>query len=55
MKDIIVEEVERLDKVVSALLNFAKPKPLQLEMNSINSIIEEGITIIEDKGKDDDI
>jgi two-component system sensor histidine kinase HydH len=53
--DIIVEEVERLDKVVSALLNFAKPKPLQLEMHSINSIIEEALTLIEDKAKADHI
>lgn len=45
--DIIIEEVERLDKVVSALLNFAKPNPLHIEMHNINSIIEGSLAIIE--------
>ena len=49
--DIIIEEVERLDKIVSALLNFAKPKPLHIEMHNINSIIEESLALIEDKAR----
>jgi len=53
--DIIIEEVERLDKVVSALLNFAKPKPPQLEMHNINSIIEDSLSLIEDKARTDHI
>lgn len=53
--DIIIEEVERLDKVVSALLNFAKPKPPQPEMHNINSIIEDSLSLIEDKARTDHI
>lgn len=37
---ILIKEVNRLDKVVEELLDFARPKPLELKLSNINDIIQ---------------
>jgi len=45
--DVIIEEVDRLNGVVSQFLNYAKPYMLNLKIQDINGIIEKAISIIE--------
>jgi two-component system sensor histidine kinase HydH len=44
--DVIIEEVDRLNGVVSQFLNYAKPYTLNLKLHDINQIIEKAISII---------
>lgn len=44
--DIIIEEVDRLNGVVSHFLNYAKPHSLNLQERNINDIIEKAVSII---------
>jgi signal transduction histidine kinase len=44
--EVILEEVDRLNSVVSQFLNYAKPYSLNLKMQDVNQIIEKAISII---------
>jgi len=44
--DVIIEEVDRLNGVVSQFLNYAKPYTLNLKIQDVNRIIEKAISII---------
>ena len=44
--DVIIEEVDRLNGVVSQFLNYAKPYTLNLKMQDVNQIIEKAISVI---------
>lgn len=44
--DVIIEEVDRLNGVVSQFLNYAKPYMLNVKIQNINEIIEKAISII---------
>ena len=44
--DVIIEEADRLNSVVSQFLNYAKPYILNLKMQDVNQIIEKAISII---------
>lgn len=44
--DVIVEEVDRLDSVVSQFLNYAKPYALNLKVQDVNPIVEKAIALI---------
>jgi len=45
--DIIIDEVERLNRIVDRFLSFARPKELQLKPSKVSQIINEVIKIIE--------
>jgi two-component system, NtrC family, sensor histidine kinase HydH len=44
--DVIIEEVDRLNGVVSQFLNYAKPYMLNLKVQDVNQVIEKAISII---------
>lgn len=44
--DVIIEEVDRLNSVVSQFLNYAKPYMLNLKTHDINQIINKAISVI---------
>jgi len=44
--DVIIEEVDRLNGVVSQFLNYAKPYKLNLKIHDVNQIIEKAVSII---------
>lgn len=46
---IIVEEVDRVNEIVTDLLQFAKPKPPQKKDISLNGLIESMLTMIENQ------
>ncbi|HUH66202.1 MAG TPA: ATP-binding protein [Syntrophales bacterium] len=45
--DVIIEEVDRLNGVVSQFLNYAKPYTLKLKTQDVNQIIEKAISVIQ--------
>jgi two-component system, NtrC family, sensor histidine kinase HydH len=45
--DVIIEEVDRLNGVVSQFLNYAKPYMLNLKVQDVNQIIEKAISVIQ--------
>lgn len=44
--DVITEEVDRLNNVVSQFLNYAKPYTIKAKMQDINRIVEKAISLI---------
>ncbi|MDH4264581.1 MAG: ATP-binding protein [Deltaproteobacteria bacterium] len=53
--NIIIEEAERLERIVSALLNFAKPQVLNIESADLNEVIKAALILIEDKAKENGV
>jgi signal transduction histidine kinase len=44
--NVIIEEVDRLNRVVSQFLNYAKPYQLNLKKQNINPVIEKAVSLI---------
>jgi two-component system, NtrC family, sensor histidine kinase HydH len=44
--DVIIEETDRLNSVVSQFLNYARPYPMNLKLQNLNGIIERAISVI---------
>jgi signal transduction histidine kinase len=44
--DVIIEEVDRLNSVVSQFLNYAKPYTITLKTQDVNQVIEKAIAIV---------
>jgi two-component system sensor histidine kinase HydH len=44
--DVIIEEVDRLNRVVSQFLNYAKPFRLNLKRQDINAVIEKAVSLV---------
>ncbi|MBN2568577.1 MAG: PAS domain-containing protein [Deltaproteobacteria bacterium] len=53
--DIMVQEVDRLNRVISQLLEFARPMTVQLEPISLDNFIQRSIKMVERQAKDKDI
>ena len=53
--DVIIEEADRLNGVVSQFLNYAKPYTLNLKMQDVNQIIEKAVSVIEASPRLDNI
>jgi two-component system sensor histidine kinase HydH len=53
--DVIIEEVDRLNGVVSQFLNYAKPYTLNLKIQDVNQIIEKAISVIKASNLSDHI
>lgn len=45
--EIIIDEVERLNRMVGRFLSFARPKELQLKPLKINEVIKEALKVVE--------
>lgn len=45
--DILIKEVNRLDKVVQDFLQFAKPQPMEIELCNVNEILRSVLLLIE--------
>lgn len=45
--DILIKEVNRLDKVVRDFLQFAKPQPMEIELCDVNEILRSVLLLIE--------
>lgn len=52
---VIIEEVDRLNSVVSQFLNYAKPHSVNLKERNINDIIEKALSLIRANGRSDNI
>ncbi len=44
--DIMIEEVERLDRVVQELLDFAKPVTAERKASDVNAIVEDALSLV---------
>ncbi|MCX5844853.1 MAG: ATP-binding protein [Deltaproteobacteria bacterium] len=53
--DVIIEEADRLNSVVSQFLNYAKPYTLNLKMQDVNQIIEKALSVIQASPRLDNI
>lgn len=48
--DVITEEVNRLNRVVSQFLDYARPYEPQLWPRSVNAVVEKALTVVETNG-----
>jgi two-component system sensor histidine kinase HydH len=55
MAGVMIEEVERLNRVISELLEFARPTELKLKTTDVNSLIEHSVRLIEKEASDKNI
>jgi len=53
--DVIIEEADRLNSVVSQFLNYAKPYTFNLKMQDVNQIIEKALSVIQASPRLDNI
>ncbi len=53
--DIVIEETDRLNTVVSQFLNYAKPHTFNIEKQDINRIVTKVVSLIKAKGLPDNI
>jgi two-component system sensor histidine kinase HydH len=53
--DVIIEEVDRLNGVVSQFLNYAKPYTLKVKMQDVNQVIEKAISVIKASPRSDNV
>jgi two-component system sensor histidine kinase HydH len=55
MAGVMIEEVERLNRVISELLEFARPTELKLKTTNVNSMIEHSVRLIEKEASEKNI
>jgi two-component system sensor histidine kinase HydH len=55
MAGVMIEEVDRLNRVISELLEFARPTDLKLKTTDVNSLIEHSIRLVEKEATSKDI
>jgi two-component system sensor histidine kinase HydH len=55
MAGVMIEEVERLNRVIRELLEFARPTELKLKTTDVNSLIEHSVRLIEKEASDKNI
>jgi two-component system, NtrC family, sensor histidine kinase HydH len=55
MAGVMIKEVDRLNRVISELLEFARPTELRLKSTDINSLIEHSVRLIEKEASAKDI
>lgn len=53
--DVVPHEVERIDAIVSRLLNFARPKPIHFAHQDLRHIVEHVLALIENQVRKADI
>ena len=53
--DIMIQEVDRLNRVVGQLLEFAKPVAVRPKLVSLQSLLNDSIKLIEDRAAENDI
>lgn len=47
--EIVPHEVDRIDTIVSRLLDFARPKPVQFEARNLQSLVNEVLALVENQ------
>ena len=55
MAGVMIQEVDRLNRVISELLEFARPTELKLKTTDVNSLIEHSVRLIEKEASDKNI
>jgi two-component system sensor histidine kinase HydH len=55
MAGVMIEEVERLNRVISELLEFARPTDLKLKTTDLSSLIKHSVRLIEKEASDKNI
>ena len=55
MAGVMIEEVERLNRVISELLEFARPTDIKLKTTDLSSLIEHSVRLIEKEASTKDI
>ncbi|BBO77371.1 PAS domain-containing sensor histidine kinase [Desulfosarcina widdelii] len=55
MAGVMIEEVDRMNRVISELLEFARPTDLNLKRSDVNSLIEHSVRLIEKEAHTKDI
>jgi two-component system sensor histidine kinase HydH len=55
MAGVMIEEVERLNRVISELLEFARPPEIKLKTTDVNSLIEHSVRLIEKEASSKEI
>ena len=55
MAEVMIVEVDRLNRVISELLDFARPTDIKLKATNINSLIEHSVLLIEKEALSNDI
>ncbi|MCX5759776.1 MAG: ATP-binding protein [Candidatus Hydrogenedentes bacterium] len=53
--DVVPHEVERIDAIVSRLLNFARPKPINFARQDLRQIIEHVLALVDNQTRKADI
>jgi len=52
---VMIQEVDRLNRVISELLEFARPKELKLKQTDINELLEHSVRLIQKEASNKDI
>lgn len=47
--DVVPQEVDRIDTIVSRLLDFARPKPVEFQPQNLQSIVNEVLALVENE------
>ncbi len=55
MAGVMIEEVDRLNRVITELLEFARPTDLKLKTTDVNSLIEHSVRLIEKEASSKEI
>jgi two-component system sensor histidine kinase HydH len=55
MAGVMINEVDRLNRVISELLEFARPPEIKLKKTDVNSLIEHSVRLIEKEASSKDI
>jgi two-component system sensor histidine kinase HydH len=55
MAGVMIQEVDRLNRVISELLEFARPPEIKLKKTDVNSLIEHSVRLIEKEASSKDI
>ncbi|MBN2311369.1 MAG: GAF domain-containing protein [Candidatus Hydrogenedentes bacterium] len=53
--EVVPNEVQRIDSIVTHLLDFARPKPLNFAPHNLRAIIEEVLLLVENQTRKEDI
>jgi two-component system sensor histidine kinase HydH len=55
MAEVMIEEVDRLNRVISELLEFARPTELSLKPTAVNDLLENSVRLIQKEASTKDI
>ncbi len=53
--ELVPHEVDRIDRIVARLLDFARPKPTQFQLQDLRQIVEDVIALVENQARKNSI